>query len=131
MEAAVHRGRVMSADAVSSLVARLGASYTLRNVLITDPSPSNPGAGGTPTNTDYSISAILTRYNQHHIDDTVILSTDRKAIVDVVGLDAAAVNGLKPNSKVIDGSDIYSVVEAQVRRNAGAVTALVMQLRKQ
>jgi hypothetical protein len=114
---------------VTDALADVGATRTVRITTFGALTPGDPGAGGTPTDEDVSVEALLYDYEDKYINNTSILKGDRKAILSIEPLSGAQIAAIKQGVKVIDGTDIYTVVTASPIEVAGTLVTIILHIR--
>jgi hypothetical protein len=116
-------------DGVADAMADLGASRTVRIFTEGALTPGDPGAGGARTPENLSVEALLYDYEDQYIDETTVLSGDRKAIISIGPLTVAQIGGIEPGSLLVDGADIYTIVKTGEIEVAGVVVTMILQIR--
>jgi hypothetical protein len=114
---------------VTDALADLGSTRTVRITTFGALTPGAPGAGGTPTDEDISVEALLYDFEDKYINNTSILKGDRKAILSIEPLSVAQVNAIKQGVKLIDGTDVYTVVKASPIEVAGTSVTIILHIR--
>jgi hypothetical protein len=114
---------------VTDALADLGSTRTVRITTFGALTLGAPGAGGTPTDEDISVEALLYDFEDKYINNTSILKGDRKAILSIEPLSVAQVNAIKQGVKLIDGTDVYTVVKASPIEVAGTSVTIILHIR--
>lgn len=100
------------------LIARFGATATLRRSETTGGNAWDPGSGTTVT-TDYSVTAVVLEYANRDIDGSLVQQGDKRVYVSAKGLPAIPA---VTDTLVIDGTT-YRIIGVKPLRPA-AVTVL-------
>jgi hypothetical protein len=116
-------------DAIVDMLSELGISRKVRLVTYGSLDANNPGAGRTQTPTDYTVPAILYDYADYQIDGTTIQDGDRLAIVDIGSLSASVIDEILPNTKLVDGTTIYTIVRVTSAEVVGKKIVVILQIR--
>lgn len=116
-------------DGVADALGDLGDTRTVRILTEGALTPGDPGAGKPRTPEDVSVEALLYDYEDRYVDETVILRGDRRAILSIGPLSVAQIDGIKQGSKLIDGADVYTVVNKGEIEVAGLTVTMILQIR--
>ena len=116
-------------EAVTSALAVVGDTRTLRVVAYGSVDPSDPGAGGSQTIQNFQVEALLYEYDERLRNGTTVLDGDRRAIIDLAPLTQLQIADIQPGQYVIDGSETYTIVNVDLVEVAGLVVTAVLQLR--
>lgn len=113
------------ADVADDLLSEFGQSCVL-GVVTTGAYDPTTGEAGTTTAT-HPVTAALFDYPQRHIDGTLILTGDKKALVSPVGLTVEPAPG---NTLTDAAGKQYTVVNAKATAPAGLAVLWTLQVRK-
>jgi hypothetical protein len=116
-------------NGVTDALADLGDTRILRIFTEGALDPNDPGAGVPLTPENFSVEALLYEYEDSYIDDKVILMGDRKAILSIDPLTSGQISGIKQGAKLIDGSDVWTVVSTERIEVAGIIVTIILQIR--
>lgn len=116
-------------EAVTSALAVVGDTRTLRIVSYGSVDPSDPGAGGGQTTQNFPVEGLLYEYEERLRNGTTVLDGDRRAILDLSTLTQIQIADIQPGQYVIDGSETYTIVNVDIVEVAGLVVTAIMQLR--
>lgn len=114
-----------AAAMAGDLLTEFGQSCVL-TVVTTGAYDPETGESGT-TSTPHNVTAALFDYPQRHIDGTLILTGDKKALVSPVGLTVEP----KPGHTLTNAAGaVYTVVNAKATAPAGVAVLWTLQVRK-
>lgn len=116
-------------DGVADALADVGDTRTMRIITEGSLNLSDPGAGKPRTPEDFLVEALLYDYEDDYIDGTTILAGDRQALLSVEPLTSGQISGIKQGAKLIDGSEIYSVISTNKIETAGIIVTIILQIR--
>jgi hypothetical protein len=116
-------------DGVTDALADVGDTRTLRIFTEGALTPGDPGEGKPRTYEDVAVEAILYDYKDHYIDETTVKTGDRKALIAINPLSVPQVAGIKQGAKLIDGSDVFTVVNVEKIEAAGILVTVILQIR--
>lgn len=112
-------------NGAQQLLIQFGRSMTLRQLTEGTYDPVTGGAP-LPTSADYSVIGVLLEYADLYIDNTTVLSSDRKCIIAAKGMTVVPQVG----DRMIADGVTYAVIEVAIKEVSGIPATYVMQIRK-
>jgi len=106
------------ANTAKVMIAKFGKTMVLRTVV-----RSGTEWSPTQTDTDTEITGVVTLYKTSEIDGTVIKQNDKQVLLD------STVAPVK-DGKIVDGSDVYQIVDFETLSPASTVVLYKVQVRK-
>ena len=103
------------------LIAKFGQTVTLKRVANSGSEPWNP----VQTETEHPATAVIVEFEDNEIDGTLVLRTDRKALIAKGTLTIEP----KPGDRLVVGSVILSVVRVAPLNPGGTVVMYEAQVR--
>lgn len=116
-------------DGVTDALGDLGATRQVRIITRGALTPGNPGAGGSQSVEDVDVEALIYGYDEKYIDGTAIQTGDRQCLLSIGPLTTAQIEAIRPGSRIVDGSNVYSIVNANMIEAAGVPVTAIVQLR--
>jgi hypothetical protein len=114
----------MQAGALGVLTT-LGKDITLNRVAHTD-NVSQPWITASSASTSYTVRAAVEAYGTGQVDGEVVRVDDRKYLLAASGLAITPA----PNDEIVDGSDTFTVVQADTTELAGTAIIHTCQVRR-
>jgi hypothetical protein len=117
-------------DGVVDALGDLGATRTVRIISEGSLDINDPGAGKPRTSEEFSVEALLYYQEEKYIENTVVFSGLRKAIISIEPLSVAQLAGIKQGAKFIvdGGSEIYTIDTVERIEVAGIVVTVIANL---
>lgn len=78
------------------------------------------------TDTDVTVKGVFTQFRKKDIDGELIKLTDKRVLIAGTALDNAPDN----NSKIVDGGDVYQVINTDAVQPADEVILYMVQVRR-
>lgn len=108
-----------------TLLAEFGKTVTVRRFTANPaPLPEEPWRPAVSTPSDHPVVGCVFDYNAHQVDGTRVLLRDKRVIVAALDITPS------PNDVLVDGTEVYAIVNVETLAPNGQEIIHTLQVRK-
>jgi len=116
-------------EGIVDIMVEVGWTIILRSNVYGAVDIENPGAAPSETIVNTPFEGFIFDIEDKYFNGTSILKGDRNLIVSIDGFTPEQIAAIAPGNYIVDSSDIYSIISAELINVSGLTATVIAQIR--